>query len=381
MKNAIILLLSILFFANLAVSDDKERQRKFAQLMLERSRLQQELTQQASTSSIASIQERIKEIDDEIDDMGIGMPNSPEPPLSEMDRTDLQMARPPALMLDYRTCSLSINITPSYNNNYFQAVAGTPRQPVLLTDVSTSFSFPLAQDYKQHLWASVSAQRTFVRGIENGDWNVYGVRLNYEYKNHQLTFHGFLSPRKLTFVSNDGRAGLAQTKGFGADYRTRPNRNTRLRLFYRWNDVRYPGFEDRDSEIHFASGDIQYRFHDLFMPGIGFEYANNLAISDNYRYREMTPVFLLSSRLGRVASVNLRYRFKQREYSIEDSLLSNFGRKDRRHDVYMYTGIGLGRSLYLTLFGGYTQSISSRQNRSFNAFSAGATLQFQFPSQ
>ena len=77
--------------------------------------------------------------------------------------------------------------------------------------------------------------------------------------------------------------------------------------------------------------------------------------------------------------MNLRYRYKLREYSINDSQFSNFGRKDYRHDAYMYAGTGIGRNLYLTLFGNYTQSRSSREGRSFSTMSVGATLQFQYP--
>ena len=166
---------------------------------------------------------------------------------------------------------------------------------------------------------------------------------------------------------------------FGTDYTARLSRNMRIRAFYRFNDIRYPEFSSRNVKVHFGAGDVQYRFHDLFMPGIGFEYSKTMAQTDNYTYREMTPVLLLGSRLGRAASVNLRYRYKMRNYTIDDSQYSNFSRRDWRHDAYMYIGIGIGMHFYLIAFGSYTENSSSRAYRSFSAMSGGATLQFQLP--
>ncbi len=369
----------VIILTNLAMSDERDRQREFARLFIERSQLQEKLAQKPPQQTVVALQGRIKEINRKIRSMGINLPESPEPPLSEFDRTDLSIPRMPVLLFSDKRYNVDLHMSHAFNNNYFQAVAGAPRQSVWLTNFSTSLNVTISQSYDQQFTAGVNLQRNFLQGIENADWSVFGANLRYAYKTHQFTFHGLFLPQKLNFVTQDAASGISRTSGFGADYANRPNPNMRLRAFYRLNDIRYPEFSNRNVKIHFASGDIQYRLHNLFMPGIGFEYSNTMAKTDNYVYREMTPVLLLGARFGRIASVNLRYRYKMRDYTISDSQSGNFGRRDFRHDAYMYAGIGLGRYLYLIAFGSYMKNSSSRAYRSFSAMSGGATLQFQFP--
>lgn len=379
MIKTIVAFLLIIILANFLLADDQDRQREFVRLIMERSQLQMELAQQPPEESAESLRKRIREINKRVADMGIGMPDSPEPPLSELDRTDLSIPRLPTPIFSDKRYKFNLNTSHAYNSNYFQAVADTPQQAVWLTNVSTSFDFTVVQEYKHQFTAGVDLQRNFVRGIQNADWSAFGANLSYAYNTHRFTFHGLYTPRKLNFITFDSIPGFSRTMAFGADYTALLNRNMRIRAFYRFNNIRYPEFSSRNVKVHFGAGDAQYRFHDLFMPGIGFEYSNAMAQTDNYNYWEMTPVLLLGSRLGRVVSINLRYRYKMRNYTIDDRQYSNFGRRDWRHDAYVYLGIGIGRHFYLIAFGRYMENFSSRAYRSFSSMSGGATMQIQFP--
>jgi len=379
MRYAIALLLSFMLLADLALSKETALDREFARLILERSELQVKLAQDPSPEAAKRFYARLKEIDRKMSDMGIDMPPPPEPPLSQVDRTEPPILRRRSSVQDEARYQLIVGISPSYNNNYFQAVAGAPQQEVWLTNVSTSVQFTLAQNRRQQLTAGADIQRNLVRGIKDADWSVFGANVGYAIGDHQVVLHGFYSPKKLSFVTDGEDEGLARTTGLGADYNWRLTRNARIRLFYRLNDVRYPGFEGRNVRAHFGAWDAQYRFHSLFIPGIGFEWTKAKAESENYVYREITPVFTLGARLGRIASLNVRYRRKLRDYTIDDPKASNAGRRDVRHDGYVYASIGLGKQVDLILFGNYLQSVSSRSGRSFTALQSGATLRYRLP--
>jgi hypothetical protein len=226
--------------------------------------------------------------------------------------------------------------------------------------------------------AGADIQRNHVEGIQHADWNSYGARLAYSTRRNQLMFQGLYIPRRLTFTARDGEAGFATTSGLGADFYRRLGK-ARMRLFYRWNEVLYPEFENRNAFSHVAAGDIQYQFHSFLGPGVGFEWTDTRASLENYSYSEKTPVVLLGARFGRVGALNLRYRYRERIYPIQDRLASNFGRKDRRHDAYMYLSMNLGDHLGLIVQGSYLQNISARASRGFKALSGGITLRYIYP--
>ncbi len=381
MIKALTVCFTLLMLATFAASAETTQQKELFRLLDERSRIVQKLMQQQSPEEAESLQKRLKKIDDKLGHMGIDMPIPPEPSLSQVDRAELGVTPSPPLSLEGKRYRFDISTSPSFNNNYFQSVEGSPQQSIWLNKVSSGFQLALVRNHKNQLTVGVDLHRNFVRGIDNADWSVFEANLNYATPIHQLAFRGFYIPQRLTFTTQASGSGLARTSGLGVDYIVRFTPGIRARLFYRLNDVRYRGFDDRDLKAHRVAGDIQFRLHNLFIPGVGYEWTNAMAQSENYTYREITPVLLLGARLGRVATLSLRYRYKLRNYPIGNTTVGNFGRKDRRHDAYIYISIRLGRQFDLTVFHNYLQNISTRAYRGFTTLSGGATLQFRFPGQ
>ncbi|MBN1569686.1 MAG: DUF560 domain-containing protein [Acidobacteria bacterium] len=381
MKNAIVACFMAMIIAHFALSQDIEQESEFVRLMNERSRLLESLEADPAPDIETSMRARLKEIEDKIGEMGIEVPSPPAPLMSEADRTDLPLPRPASPSIEGKRYRFDFGVSPSYADNYFQAVAGSPRQAAWLTNVSGLFQFALARSGHNQLSAGVDIQRNIVEGIDNADWNSYGARLSYTTPANQLTLQGAYGPRRLTFLAPEDYPGLATTLALGSDYSRRLTRRARARVFYRRNDVRYPEFDDRNLISHMAAGDARYQFHKLFIPGIGYEWTGARARSENYSYTEMTPVLLLGARFGRTATLNLRYRYRQRTYAIDDARASNFGRKDRRHDAYMYLNIALGKHLGLTMYGSYLQNLSTRAGRGFKAINGGATLRCMLPGK
>ena len=129
---------SIIILANFLLADDEGRQREFVRLMMERSQLQKELAQQSPEESAESLRKRIRDINKRIADMGIGMPDSPEPPLSELDRTDLSIPRMPMLIFSDKRYKFNLNTSHAYNSNYFSYFCLT--KPIYLSDRTSMVS-------------------------------------------------------------------------------------------------------------------------------------------------------------------------------------------------------------------------------------------------
>jgi hypothetical protein len=387
MRDTIAVCFTVLMLAGYAFcgdpfrSEDASRQSEFVRLMLERSQIMASLEENPSPEIATKLRTQLKKIQRRLRDMGIDIPAPPAPLMGEVDRTDLPIPRPEPPSLDGGRYRFDLIVSPSFSDNYFQAVDGTAKRSAWVTHVSSSLQFALARKGNQQLSLGLDLQRNNVEGIQDANWNSYGARLSYSTRNNQLTFQGIVSPRRLTFITRDGDSGRGTTLGIGSDYSQKLAGRARMRLFYRWNEVHYPEYENRDVRSHVAAADVQYHFHNLFAPGIGFEWTEARANLENYSYVEKTPIVLLSSRFGRAVTLNLRYRHRNRLYPVENSQASNYRRRDRRHDGYMYLSINLGGHLGLIVYGSYLQNISARADRGFKSLSGGVTLKCLFPGR
>jgi hypothetical protein len=279
-----------------------------------------------------------------------------------------------------------VGVMPRHITNYFQAqeefnsaTTATPARSVTVTTLSGSFEYDLARDDNSAVTAGLRVRRNLFKDLPGADSTDVDVTLDFDYQPNRFRLGYFGTPRRLASIVA-GRNIYAETNGLSAEYFRRINRHWRARGGYQFARETFSEFKERDLSRHQVNGDIRYRVHPYFTPGVGFEYQRGSAESENFSYSRPALVLLATSDIKGRAYLSFRYRFSDREYTTDLAADSNFGREDRRHDVSFYGTVQLGKGFSLFGFAYHTDNNSNRLTRTFTSTESGLGLFYRFPN-
>jgi hypothetical protein len=274
-----------------------------------------------------------------------------------------------------------VGILPRFNNNLFEDEDDAAKRSAFITTLSAKAEYDFIRKDRRTFTGVAQIRYNIYKGLKEAnsiDIDL-GMRLQSGKNDLQTTY--FTTPERLAFITRDNLVVHSRTQGLNLDYTRRLTRRFRARGNYQTANENYEGttFDDRNNTRHRLTGDVRYRLYDLFQPGIGVEYERINARSENFQRHSLGPILLVVSSYKDIVYTSARYRYIQREYDTDNPLLSNFGRRDNRHDFSIYSTIKLNRQLRLFAFYNALDNSSSFASRSFSGYQTGAGLYFRFP--
>ena len=279
-----------------------------------------------------------------------------------------------------------VGVMPRHITNYFQAqdefnsaTTTTPVRSVTVTTLSGSFEYDLARDDDSTVTAGLRVRRNLFKDLPGADSTDVDATIDFDYQPNRLRLGYFGTPRRLASIVA-GRNIYAETNGFTAEYFRRINRHWRARGGYQFARETFSEFTERDLSRQQVNGDVRYRVHQYFTPGVGFEYQRGKAESENFSYSRPALVLLATSDIKGRAYLSFRYRYSVRDYTTDLLTDSNFNREDRRNDFSFYSTVQLGKGFSLFGFVYHTDNNSNRLTRTFTSTESGLGLFYRFPN-
>lgn len=279
-----------------------------------------------------------------------------------------------------------VGVLPRRITNYFQAqdefnsaTTATPVRSVTVLTLSGSFEYDLARGENSATTAGLRVRRNLFRDLPGGDSTDVDATIDFNYQPNRLRLGYFGTPRRLASIVA-GRNIYGETHGFSAEYFRRISRSWRARGGYQFARETFSEFNERDLSRHQLNGDVRYRVHPYFTPGVGFEYQRGNAEAQNFSYTRPALVLLATSDIKGRAYLSFRYRYSVRDYTTGLVTDSNFNREDRRNDVSFYSTVQLGKGFSLFGFAYHTDNNSNRLTRTFTSTESGLGLFYRFPN-
>jgi hypothetical protein len=279
-----------------------------------------------------------------------------------------------------------VGVMPRHITNYFQAqdefnsaTTSTPVRAVTVTTLSGSFEYDLARDDNSSVTAGLRVRRNLFKDLPGADSTDVDVTLDFDYQPNRFRLGYFGTPRRLASITS-GHNVYGETHGFGAEYFRRIDRHWRARGGYQFARETFSESKERDLSRHLVNGDIRYRVHQYFTPGVGFEYQRGNAEARNFSYTRPALVLLATSDIRGRAYLSFRYRYSVRDYTTDLATDSNFNREDRRNDFSFYSTVQLGKGFSLFGFVYHTDNNSNRLTRTFTSTESGLGLFYRFPN-
>ena len=289
-----------------------------------------------------------------------------------------------------------------YSDNFSLAGSDESKDEVVLTTLSGKGSFDFVRSKASTLTAETNVARTFVSDTDDVDWYQFSAALDWEFGQNRIRLTYFHNPDGLDLTPlAEGRLSNGEN---GIDLRLsrRLTRRSRIRLGYKYasgdlvdliqensdagkfeGDITHQiqnflELTAKSSADHELEGDVRYKIHDLFIPSLGCNLAQRRDKSDASSYDQATFIFRLESRIEDAATLNLRYRYRLRDYTTDDPTASNFDRRDYRHSGELNL---LYKSFYHWwpfLYGSYKENDSTRANSSYTVYEVGIGMIFRF---
>ena len=221
-------------------------------------------------------------------------------------------------------------------------------------------------------------RRNFDSRAESADWSDYDLTLDFRSGDNSIQTTLFSSPDQLSFIS-DGKTVLRDQNGVEIVYGRRLSRRFRVRTRYEFSREIFTDQKERDFAKHKVRIDFKHRFHRLFNPGVGFQMETRRAKSDNFDRKELSPVFLLTSRFRNRAILSLTYRYRFREHTTADMGASNFLREDQGPRLSFTSYLRVRGTVWLRFFGTLERVDSTQLRRDFSKKELGMGLRYYFP--
>jgi hypothetical protein len=134
----------------------------------------------------------------------------------------------------------------------------------------------------------------------------------------------------------------------------------------------------RDSTFVDVGGFLRYRFRSAFSPEAGVTWGGRDPEDPNEEYGQRNVIVRVRSAPVPWLYLSGGYRYRTRDYRIDDPLAGNFGRRDRRHQVKAAGDVRLHERFVLNLYWSLEDADSPKPTRVFTTslFSVGATYRF-----
>ncbi len=259
----------------------------------------------------------------------------------------------------------------SYSGNFFQAPEGEPRESVRAGMGAVKVVRPFASG--SYIFAEASGT---VYSEFDPSYNVLGG-FGWSVWPHMI--QGYAGYRART-----PRFDVADTLGFAdlfflhGSYGVRLVRVIQLEALVDYYNEAHGQRAERDNTFLSLGGALRYRgFGRLFSPELGAGFGNRDVAIDTEDLSERTLWLTVRSSPSSALSLRLRYRNRQREYSVEDAAASNFDREDRRHELALTTALSLRDNLRWTIYYTYQHATSTTASRNFDAHYVQTGLEYR----
>ena len=285
----------------------------------------------------------------------------------------------------YRT---ELGLSVRHNDNLFEAQAGSPKESDTITAVSARIDGDLLRGETSSLAGHLLARWNDYKEFDDADSAYLDAGFDYAFGKNTFRLAYFTTPERLAYLKNQDKnqSVLSEVRGVNLNFTRRENRRMRWRIGVEMSNESYDTdvddtADERDYDRQELYGDVKYRFHETFRPGIGFELAELDAETSNYDRDESSLVLSIGSQWSRKFSTDFRYRYRIRDYTTDgpESENSNVDREDHRDDYRIYANLILNRQWRLFIFDSYIDNHSSRDSRTFTGNEVGIGIFYQFP--
>lgn len=247
-------------------------------------------------------------------------------------------------------------------DNFFQAPGGTPRETVAAGAVDARLGPRLA---RSPVWIYGRAGATAYEGLETSVLLGGGVRV--DGRRHALDLQLARETDRPTLDVGDEVEPATVVRATG-EYGYRVTDDWEVKALGDFQSHDFEVSEGQSGEIASAGGAVRWR-------GLGYEFSPELGASlgsrdaddptENY---DQSEVYLQIRSLP-VAPLYLsaRYRYRTRDYSVEDPGVENFGREDTRHQVVLLADYRLTGPLSAYAYWAWENADSTTETREFTA--------------
>lgn len=171
---------------------------------------------------------------------------------------------------------------------------------------------------------------------------------------------------------------VADIVGTGGEYRYRVTPAWQLIGRASFQRLSFDSIAGSTDSYRFG-GAVRYRgFGYAFSPEVGFGRGRRAAASPEDDHSQNEAYIKISSVPVDFAYVSVRYRLRDRDYSVVEPTASNYGREDSRRQFTLSADLRVSRNVAFNLYHVYENSDSSLDTRGFTArmTSLGVTLRF-----
>lgn len=260
-----------------------------------------------------------------------------------------------------------------FYENFFQAPDDGPRRDVWAALIEVRFEDPVADDDRLRAYTRIE----FLQFREIGSSPGVLVGVKRRGRTHRFDAYGTMQWNRPRSDVGD-ELDRADQLGGGASYAYRlAGLQVAGQAEYREEFLKPERITA--SRFHEAGGSLSYRaFDGRVVPEIGLlQGRRHTGIARNEYVQETAYVELRTSAVPRV-SLNTRYRWRRRDYTVRDVTSRNFGRVDRREEVRATMDISLAEPLFWNVSAAVEHARSTRPGRAFVAksFGTGFTLRY-----
>jgi hypothetical protein len=259
-----------------------------------------------------------------------------------------------------------------YFANFLQAPEGEPRENVTAATGEVKIVRPFESGSYLFVSAGGIAYSTF-----DPSSNVLGG-FGWSAWPHLLQAYG-------GYRAHTPRLDVGDTLGFAnivylhASYEVRPAPFIQFAALVDHYDEHHGQRAERDNTFLDVGGAVRYRGLDkLFSPELGVSFGSLDVATDTEDYDQRTLWVTLRSVPAPTLLLRLRYRNRQREYSIGDVAAPNFGREDQRHELALSTALSLRHDLRWMVYYSLQLATSTKASRNFQTHYVSTGLEYRF---
>lgn len=273
-----------------------------------------------------------------------------------------------------RRLQAMLRINGMFFDNFFQAREGAPEEGVAAVGVEAHLSARVRRD--RPLEGFAEADYIAYRGFGPSRGITVGLRAEGRRHSFEVALQ-YLAGRPSREIGDV--LERADVGGAGAEYSHRLTDDVELIAL---TDFRRQTFEispANQNDVFGLGGALRYRgFGRRFSPEAGLRWSRRNARADNEDLSQREAYLRLRWAPTRAVYLSLRYRRRDRDYTVQDSQARNFAREDHRGQWTLSADLRQSSRLSWNLYYAREDSDSTRPSGVFHTqmVAAGATLRF-----
>ncbi len=253
-------------------------------------------------------------------------------------------------------------------DNFFQAPEGVPEEEVTLARVEGRFAARPSEASPYELYARGRFD-SYGDGLEEA-WAV-GGGLRFDRRPHGADLYLEDEEDRPVFDVGD-EFDRANVLGLNGEYGWRFVDDWQVTALGEWRQEEFDRTAAKDNDFVSGGGALRYRgWGYAFSPEVGVEWGSRDATDPNEDMDQRDLWLKIRSIPVERLYLSLRYRIRDREYSIGDPAASNFAREDDRTDWTLAADYQLRDWLGINAYASYLDADSTKESRIFETSLAG----------